>query len=166
MILAHPIFCRDGKEMIAVKSCGLILFREVPNSNNDNNSDNNNQLQFLLMKHPNRYDLPKGHQEEGEDDYQTAMREFNEETGLQARLYTEESSNNNPDNNKKGDSNSTIEIDKDFVFEEVYYPVYRRFGGPTVVQKTLKIFLARVKGTSIIYSYYCSIVVSYEYYMI
>lgn len=57
--------------MRQVKSCGFIVFRSAPEG-----------IQFLLMKHPNRYsclanvhigltnacsyDLPKGHMESGE----------------------------------------------------------------------------------------------------
>jgi hypothetical protein len=42
------------------KSCGFLVMR----------SDNS----FLLMKHPNRYDLLKGHMEPGETEQQTALR--------------------------------------------------------------------------------------------
>lgn len=38
--------------------------------------------QFLLMRHPGRWDLPKGHAEPGESPEQTALREMAEETGL------------------------------------------------------------------------------------
>lgn len=38
--------------------------------------------QFLLMRHPDRWDLPKGHAEPGETPRQTAVREMTEETGL------------------------------------------------------------------------------------
>lgn len=38
--------------------------------------------QFLLMRHPDRWDLPKGHAESGETPRQTALREMEEETGL------------------------------------------------------------------------------------
>jgi len=38
--------------------------------------------QFLLMRHPDRWDLPKGHAEPGESARQTALRETSEETGL------------------------------------------------------------------------------------
>ena len=37
---------------------------------------------FLLMQHVDRWDLPKGHAESGEDILQTALRETEEETGL------------------------------------------------------------------------------------
>lgn len=38
--------------------------------------------QFLLMRHADRWDLPKGHAEEGETFEQTARREMFEETGI------------------------------------------------------------------------------------
>lgn len=42
------------------------------------------QPQFLLMQHADRWDLPKGHAEAGEDNMQTALRETQEETGIVA----------------------------------------------------------------------------------
>ena len=56
--------------MRQVKSCGVIVFRRMP------------ELSFLLMKHSHRYDLPKGHMEEGETELETALREMWEETGI------------------------------------------------------------------------------------
>ena len=71
---------------------------------------------FLLMKHHDRYDLPKGHMESGENEHQTALRgeekkdieqrsmiidfqlELMEETGIRS---------------------TDIEIDPKFRFEEV-----------------------------------------------
>lgn len=43
---------------------------------------------FLLMQHPQRWDLPKGHAEPGEDLLQTAVRETEEETGIPAEEIT------------------------------------------------------------------------------
>ncbi|CAF1669656.1 unnamed protein product, partial [Adineta ricciae] len=91
-----------------VKSCGFFVMKP----------DNS----FLLMKHDDRYDLPKGHMEVGENEHQTALRELMEETGIQA---------------------SDIDIDPHFRFEHVYYPVYKRFGGEQV-KKTVVIFLAKL----------------------
>jgi bis(5'-nucleosidyl)-tetraphosphatase len=42
-------------------------------------------IQFLLMKHSSRWDLPKGHMDPGETPLQTALRELEEETGIPAR---------------------------------------------------------------------------------
>lgn len=41
---------------------------------------------FLLMKHRDRWDLPKGHAEPGEQILQAALRETEEETGIAASL--------------------------------------------------------------------------------
>lgn len=40
---------------------------------------------FLLMKHADRWDLPKGHAEAGETILQTSLRETAEETGFEAK---------------------------------------------------------------------------------
>lgn len=78
---------------------------------------------FLLMKHANRYDLPKGHREVGETDEQTAIRELREETGIQSDDFN---------------------LIDNFVFEETYYPTYKRFGGEKV-EKKLVMFLGVLK---------------------
>src|SRR5690242_20644475 len=89
------------------KSCGVILFRRAP------------ELSFLLMRHPDRYDLPKGHIEEGESELACALRELTEETGVPARA---------------------VQIEPGFRFTTTYYPRYKRRGGE-VVEKTVVIFL-------------------------
>ncbi|WP_237607374.1 NUDIX domain-containing protein [Roseimaritima sediminicola] len=43
---------------------------------------------FLLMKHTDRWDLPKGHAEAGESAAETALREMHEETGIHPRHVT------------------------------------------------------------------------------
>jgi 8-oxo-dGTP pyrophosphatase MutT (NUDIX family) len=49
-------------------------------------------LQFLLMKHAERWDLPKGHLDPGETKQQAALRELKEETGLDPnQLWTDPS---------------------------------------------------------------------------
>lgn len=62
--------------MRRIRACGLLLFRAGP------------QLQFLLMKHVDRWDLPKGHVEAGESDLECALRETQEETGIDASRLT------------------------------------------------------------------------------
>jgi len=62
------------------KSCGVVLFREIPLAN----SDKSERL-YLLLHYPSGHiDFPKGHVEPGEenDEYLTAHRELTEETGI------------------------------------------------------------------------------------
>ncbi len=55
-----------------VNAAGMLLFAlETP-------------PKFLLMRHRNRWDLPKGHAEPGETILETALRETEEETGVPA----------------------------------------------------------------------------------
>lgn len=93
--------------MNKVKACGVLVFRRQP------------QLSFLVMKHTRRFDLPKGHLEDGESERECAVREMWEETGLPI---------------------AAVQIDPDFRYQEVYYPYEARFG-PGRVEKTLVIFL-------------------------
>lgn len=53
-----------------IVSCGFIVFRREPN------------LSFLLMKHHDRWDIPKGHVDHGESEIQCAVRELREETAI------------------------------------------------------------------------------------
>ena len=89
-----------------VRACGVLVFRPEPRS-------------FLLMKHTNRWDLPKGHVDVGESDLECALRELWEETGI------------TPDK---------IEIDPQFQFETRYVVKSKRTGGKEGV-KTLRVFL-------------------------
>lgn len=93
--------------MRKLKSCGVLVFRQTP------------RRSFLLMKHPHRYDLPKGHIEAGESEMDCALRELEEETGF---------------------PKEQIRIEPEFRFELTYQPRYRRFGGERV-EKTVVIFL-------------------------
>jgi 8-oxo-dGTP pyrophosphatase MutT (NUDIX family) len=92
------------------KSCGVLVFRSAPVES------------FLLMEHPHRLDLPKGHIHPGESELACALRELAEETGIQA---------------------SDVEIDPGFRFTLQYPVPYRRLGN-RLVQKTLVIFLGRL----------------------
>jgi bis(5'-nucleosidyl)-tetraphosphatase len=58
--------------MEVLKSCGVLLFRTEP------------KRSFLLMRHADRWDLPKGHVDPGETETQCALRELWEETGIEA----------------------------------------------------------------------------------
>lgn len=77
------------------------------------------QLSFLLMQKPNRYDLPKGHIETGEDELSCAFRELYEETGIKA---------------------SDLKLDHAFRFTTNYQTQSPRYSGE-IVQKTVVIFL-------------------------
>ncbi len=94
--------------MHKIKSCGVIVMRTEP------------QLSFLLlMKHPTRYDLPKGHIEPGENELCCALRELHEETGIEA---------------------SNLNLDETFRFTITYQTRYKRFAKKTI-EKTVVIFL-------------------------
>lgn len=79
--------------------------------------------QFLLLRHHNRWDLPKGHCEDGESFRETAFRETEEETGIAADL---------------------ISLDSRFSFDLLYPVTYKRFGDQ-VFQKQVRYFLGFVE---------------------
>ncbi|MEQ9408385.1 MAG: NUDIX domain-containing protein [Fuerstiella sp.] len=94
------------------RSCGFLIVKGDPVQS------------FLLMKHPTRWDIPKGHVDPGETDMECALRELDEETGI-----------------KKSD----IEIDPDFLYETQYIVDGRRYGAAnTPVEKTLRVYLGRL----------------------
>ncbi len=93
-----------------LKACGVFVVRGNPIGS------------FLLMKHPNRWDLPKGHVDEGESDLECALRELNEETGI---------------------TSEDIDLDPDFRFTTQYKGWPKRLGGREA-EKTLVIFLGRL----------------------
>jgi bis(5'-nucleosidyl)-tetraphosphatase len=74
------------------RSCGVLIVRGDPIA------------EFLLMQHAGRWDLPKGHVDEGESDLECALRELFEETSIREQ---------------------DIAIDPAFRFEHVY-PVRTR----------------------------------------
>ena len=89
--------------MSKLKSCGFLIFRETPTTDEESTETSvapvtsgaelpasNSYLpnpdlpiSFLLLKHPNRWDLPKGHVDPGETNMECALRELTEETGIQ-----------------------------------------------------------------------------------
>jgi 8-oxo-dGTP pyrophosphatase MutT (NUDIX family) len=79
--------------------------------------------QFLLMRHSDRWDLPKGHCEQGESFRDAALRETEEETGI---------------------SPQTISLDPGFSFE-LSYPVTYRSGGNHTLEKQVRYFLGYVR---------------------
>ncbi len=96
--------------MAEVKSCGFLIVRGDP------------IREFLLMRHDDRWDLPKGHVDPGETEMECALRELWEETGISA-----------------GD----IEVVEGFRFISEYPVFDKRRGGQ--LDKTLVLFLARLK---------------------
>ncbi len=92
-------------------SCGFLILRGTPVDS------------FLLMKHPARWDLPKGHVDPGETELQCALRELFEETSIREE---------------------DIKVDPEFVFENKYLVNQKRYGGKGLIEKTLKIFLGHL----------------------
>ena len=93
--------------MQLARSCGFLIFRRQPDH------------AFLLMKHADRWDIPKGHVDPGETDMETALRELVEETGI---------------------AESDIKVDADFQFEHKYEVNQKRYGNKPVL-KTLVVYL-------------------------
>ncbi len=93
-----------------LKSCGVLVVRDEP------------VREFLLMKHPDRWDLPKGHVDPGETEIECALRELWEETGIPA---------------------DAIALDPGFRFA-VQYQVQSRRTGWAWWPKTLVVFLGRL----------------------
>ena len=97
--------------MRQIRSCGVLVVRADPIES------------VLLMEHPTRLDIPKGHVDPGETDLECALRELVEETGI---------------------ATDDIDLDDTFRFE-LKYPVWpKRFGGQEC-EKTLVVFLGRLK---------------------
>lgn len=80
---------------------------------------------FLLMRHPNRWDLPKGHCDDDESFVETALRETEEETGL---------------------TRDRIALDPNFRFELRYPVQYKRHGEKTF-EKHVVYFLGVIEST-------------------
>jgi bis(5'-nucleosidyl)-tetraphosphatase len=96
--------------MEVLKSCGVLLFRSEP------------KRSFLLMRHADRWDLPKGHVDAGETETQCALRELWEETGIEA---------------------NAIRIDPQFRYTLDYQVPWRDAGGQ-LLDKQLVVFLAEL----------------------
>jgi len=92
-----------------IRSAGFLIYRDRP------------RRQILLMKHADRWDLPKGHVDPGETTLQAALRELQEETGIQPHQ---------------------IVIDPDFRFSQQYWVNSRTSHKKQL--KELVIFLARL----------------------
>lgn len=97
--------------MPQTRACGFLIVKGNPIKS------------FLLMKHPKRWDLPKGHVDDGETDMQCALRELEEETGITA---------------------DDITVDPDFRYELQYVVNYKKKFGGSDALKTVVYFLARL----------------------
>ncbi len=106
------MFGEDGhrEKMHQLKSCGVLVVRGEPIRS------------FLLMVHPTRFDLPKGHVDAGETDIECAMRELREETAI---------------------APEDIELDANFRYTATYQVRPEKLNYQTC-NKTLVIFLGRL----------------------
>jgi bis(5'-nucleosidyl)-tetraphosphatase len=102
-----------------IKSCGFLLFRQNP-TGAASQETSYAERSFLLMRHADRWDLPKGHVDPGESEMETALRELHEETGIDSR---------------------SLLIDESFRFEDRYL-VRLRGSGEKLHEKKLVIFIA------------------------
>ena len=94
------------------RSCGFLIVKGNPVQS------------FLLMKHPRRWDIPKGHVDPGETDKECALRELIEETGI---------------------AESDLHIFEDFCHEVSYKVSGKRYGiKGDEVDKTLLVYLAEL----------------------
>jgi 8-oxo-dGTP pyrophosphatase MutT (NUDIX family) len=96
--------------MRQLKACGVLIVRGEPIQD------------FLLMVHPTRLDLPKGHIEKSESEIECALRELEEETGISA---------------------ADIDLDPHFRFATTY-PVWPQKYGGEECEKTTVIFVGRL----------------------
>lgn len=96
--------------MAKTKACGFLIIRDDPSPS------------FLLMRHRDRWDLPKGHIDPGESNFECALRELKEETGI---------------------SVSDIEVVESFKFKHSY-TVRSNRSGNVPKKKKLIIFLAKL----------------------
>ena len=94
--------------MREVMSTGFLVIRRQP------------EVSFLLLRHPDRWDLPKGHLDPGETPADGALRELEEETGI---------------------GRQDISIVEGFEFRLVY-PVPDRQQPSEMAEKTLLVYLA------------------------
>lgn len=92
-----------------IRGCGVLVMRDEP------------ERSFLLMKHARRWDLPKGHLDDGETDLECALRELREETGIKGK---------------------DIELVPNFLWTIDYEVNSKRFGQRC--HKTVVIYLARL----------------------
>lgn len=82
LIIVNVFYITNGfyfTRLVKEKSCGAVIYKKE-----------NNKIYYLLLKmNYGHTSLCKGHQEEGETDQETAIREIKEETNLDVSLNTD-----------------------------------------------------------------------------
>uniref|UniRef100_A0A670J901 Bis(5'-nucleosyl)-tetraphosphatase [asymmetrical] n=1 Tax=Podarcis muralis TaxID=64176 RepID=A0A670J901_PODMU len=74
---------------MSLRACGLIIFRKLRETSSASAAGNN--IEYLLLQTSygsHHWTPPKGHVDPGEDDLQTALRETQEEAGLDSTQFT------------------------------------------------------------------------------
>ncbi|XP_033020397.1 bis(5'-nucleosyl)-tetraphosphatase [asymmetrical] [Lacerta agilis] len=74
---------------MSLRACGLIIFRKLREKSSASAAGNN--IEYLLLQTSygsHHWTPPKGHVDPGEDDLQTALRETQEEAGLDSTQFT------------------------------------------------------------------------------
>ena len=104
--------------MAKVKSCGFLIVRGTRLESDPTRFADSGVESFLLMIHPDRFDLPKGHVDKGESNLECAYRELVEETGI---------------------SEDDIRVDETFKFKLQYPVQYKNWDKPR--EKKLIIYL-------------------------
>ena len=108
-----------------------MIFRDLPDNETEKDSAVQSEshlpaaidhVSFLLLKHPNRWDLPKGHVDPGETNMECALRELEEETGIEAQ---------------------DLIIDPDFKYKQKYMVTSKRTNGKPK-KKKLIIYIAKL----------------------
>jgi 8-oxo-dGTP pyrophosphatase MutT (NUDIX family) len=99
-----------------VLSCGVLLHQRRPVD-----------AVLALLRHDGSPDLPKGHVKRGESDLEAALREFEEETGI---------------------DRDRIVVDASRTFEATYRTRSRKTG--QLVNKTVRVFKAEVEGPVVV----------------
>ena len=68
-----------NKSMRYIKSCGFVAYKQIENTN-----------YYLIIKSLNGdVGFPKGHMETGESEFETAIRELKEETGVEVKIISD-----------------------------------------------------------------------------
>lgn len=73
---AHETFCRIREQFVVVEAAGGVVL--------------NGAGELLMIRLRDRWDMPKGHIEEGESDSMAALREVEEETGIVGEIVGNE----------------------------------------------------------------------------